>query len=57
MRYYRNMLEEDYPPEKFHPPNDVSTYRDLLLFEERLKTNATSLKRRKSKYQCTSQST
>ncbi|KAI6128137.1 hypothetical protein EDD16DRAFT_1549626 [Pisolithus croceorrhizus] len=35
----------------FHPPNDPATYRDLLLFEERLKTNAASLQRRKSRYQ------
>ena len=36
----------------FHPPNDPATYRDLLLFEERLKTNAATLQRRKSRYQC-----
>ncbi|KAH9886313.1 hypothetical protein C8Q73DRAFT_658621 [Cubamyces lactineus] len=35
----------------FHPPNDAATYRDLLLFEERLKTNAASLHRRKRRYQ------
>ncbi|CAL1709428.1 unnamed protein product [Somion occarium] len=35
----------------FNPPNDASTYRDLLLFEERLKTNAASLNRRKHRYQ------
>ncbi|EGO00979.1 hypothetical protein SERLA73DRAFT_178992 [Serpula lacrymans var. lacrymans S7.3] len=35
----------------FHPPNDPATYRDLLLFEERLKTNAANLQRRKSRYQ------
>lgn len=41
------------PPPKgsFCPPNDNATYRDLLLFEERLKTNAASLQRRKSRYQ------
>ncbi|KAF5384401.1 hypothetical protein D9615_003114 [Tricholomella constricta] len=41
------------PPPKgsFYPPNDVATYRDLLLFEERLKSNATNLQRRKSRYQ------
>ncbi|KAH8833766.1 hypothetical protein DL96DRAFT_1490822 [Flagelloscypha sp. PMI_526] len=33
------------------PSNDPSTYRDLLLFEERLKTNAASLQKRKNKYQ------
>jgi hypothetical protein len=36
------------------PPNDQATYRDLLLFEERLKTNALILNRRKSRYQCMS---
>ncbi|KAF9219201.1 hypothetical protein BS17DRAFT_789804 [Gyrodon lividus] len=35
----------------FYPPNDPATYRDLLMFEERLKTNAASLQRRKSRYQ------
>ncbi|KAI0684911.1 hypothetical protein BC835DRAFT_1387168 [Cytidiella melzeri] len=35
----------------FSPPNDPNTYRDLLLFEERLKTNAASLNRRKRRYQ------
>ncbi|KAH0831029.1 hypothetical protein J3R83DRAFT_13531 [Lanmaoa asiatica] len=35
----------------FYPPNDPATYRDLLFFEERLKTNAASLQRRKSRYQ------
>ncbi|KAG1855647.1 hypothetical protein DFJ58DRAFT_785864 [Suillus subalutaceus] len=35
----------------FHPSNDTATYRDLLLFEERLKTNAAQLQRRKSRYQ------
>ncbi|KIK29533.1 hypothetical protein PISMIDRAFT_89181 [Pisolithus microcarpus 441] len=39
------------PRTSFHPPNDPATYRDLLLFEERLKTNAASLQRRKSRYQ------
>ncbi|KAJ6567676.1 hypothetical protein DFH09DRAFT_1363291 [Mycena vulgaris] len=34
-----------------YPQNDVATYRDLLLFEERLKTTAASLQRRKSRYQ------
>lgn len=42
------------PPPKgsFFPPSDAATYRDLLLFEERLKTNAIGLQRRKGKYQC-----
>ena len=35
----------------FSPPNDNATYKDLLLFEERLKFNAASLQRRKSRYQ------
>ncbi|KZT18881.1 hypothetical protein NEOLEDRAFT_1142800 [Neolentinus lepideus HHB14362 ss-1] len=35
----------------FAPPTDPATYRDLLLFEERLKTNALILNRRKSRYQ------
>ncbi|KAF8274033.1 hypothetical protein EI94DRAFT_1794680 [Lactarius quietus] len=35
----------------FFPPNDQATYRDLLLFEERLKTHALTLNRRKSRYQ------
>ncbi|KAL4071838.1 hypothetical protein J3A83DRAFT_4236776 [Scleroderma citrinum] len=39
------------PRASFHPPNDPATYRDLLLFEERLKTNAAALQRRKSRYQ------
>lgn len=38
----------------FGPPNDSATYRDLLLFEERLKTNAANLQRRKKRYQRTS---
>jgi hypothetical protein len=43
------------PPSKgsYNSPNDATTYRDLLLFEERLKTNAASLQRRKSRYQGT----
>ncbi|KAF8633485.1 hypothetical protein AX15_001411 [Amanita polypyramis BW_CC] len=35
----------------FHPQNDAATYRDLLLFEERLKSNALILQRRKARYQ------
>ncbi|KDQ11167.1 hypothetical protein BOTBODRAFT_114838 [Botryobasidium botryosum FD-172 SS1] len=35
----------------FQPPSDQATYRDLLLFEERLKTNAARLRRRKGRYQ------
>ncbi|OCH87578.1 hypothetical protein OBBRIDRAFT_781390 [Obba rivulosa] len=38
-------------PGSFCPPNDAYTHRDLLLFEERLKSNAASLKRRKRRYQ------
>ena len=40
------------PSTPFYPPNDQATYRDLLLFEERLKTNALALIRRKKRYQC-----
>lgn len=39
------------PKGSFYPSYDASTYRDLLLFEERLKTNAASLNRRKHRYQ------
>ncbi|OBZ66352.1 hypothetical protein A0H81_13675 [Grifola frondosa] len=39
------------PKGAFYPVNDAATYRDLLLFEERLKTNAASLNRRKHRYQ------
>ncbi|KAI0275127.1 hypothetical protein BC834DRAFT_814448 [Gloeopeniophorella convolvens] len=39
------------PSGSFFPPNDQATYRDLLLFEERLKMNALLLNRRKSRYQ------
>ncbi|KAI0926610.1 hypothetical protein AcV7_005502 [Taiwanofungus camphoratus] len=35
----------------FYPSNDPATYRDLLLFQERLKTNAALLNRRKHRYQ------
>lgn len=34
----------------FHPPPDTGTYRDLLLFEERLKMNAHMLRRRRRRY-------
>ncbi|KAG6826680.1 hypothetical protein H0H92_014876 [Tricholoma furcatifolium] len=33
------------------PPADVATFRDLLLFEERLKSNAKILQERKARYQ------
>lgn len=33
-------------------PVDNAAYRDVLMFEERLKTTAASLQRRKAKYQC-----
>ncbi|EIW74066.1 hypothetical protein CONPUDRAFT_170351 [Coniophora puteana RWD-64-598 SS2] len=35
----------------FQPATELDTYRDLLLFEERLKTNAAALQRRKYQYQ------
>ncbi|KAF8307889.1 hypothetical protein DL93DRAFT_2159338 [Clavulina sp. PMI_390] len=38
-------------PKPGQPAADAATYRDLLLFEERLKTNAARLRRRKRKYQ------
>lgn len=41
------------PTGSFYPPSDAATFRDLLLFEERLKTNAASLNRRKRRYQRT----
>ncbi|ORY35912.1 hypothetical protein BCR39DRAFT_556037 [Naematelia encephala] len=34
----------------FHPTADTATYRDLLLFEERLKMNAEMLRRRRRRY-------
>lgn len=37
--------------ESFHPAQDTQTYRDLLIFEERLKQNAARLVKRKKKYQ------
>ncbi|KAF9781179.1 hypothetical protein BJ322DRAFT_1101241 [Thelephora terrestris] len=39
------------PKGSFHPPRDTATYSDLLMFEERLKSNASVLKRRKRRYQ------
>ncbi|KAF9530504.1 hypothetical protein CPB83DRAFT_788022 [Crepidotus variabilis] len=39
------------PKRPFVVSNDPMTYRDLLLFEERLKSNAANLQRRKSRYQ------
>ncbi|THU84738.1 hypothetical protein K435DRAFT_869959 [Dendrothele bispora CBS 962.96] len=39
------------PRSSFFPPYDANTYRDLLLFEERLKSNAANLQKRKKKYQ------
>ena len=48
------MAPRSTPPPKgsFYSQIDNATYRDLLLFEERLKTNAASLQKRKSRYQC-----
>lgn len=37
--------------ESYHPAPDAQTYRDLLIFEERLKQNAARLIKRKKKYQ------
>ncbi|KAI0752939.1 Spo7-like protein-domain-containing protein [Daedaleopsis nitida] len=39
------------PTGSYYPPNDAATYRDLLLFEERLKSNAAVLNARKRRYQ------
>lgn len=35
----------------YHPAGDPQTYRDLLIFEERLKQNAARLQKRRTKYQ------
>lgn len=35
----------------FFPQGDTATYKDLLLFEERLKMNASMLRRRKGRYE------
>lgn len=35
----------------FPPPANAAVYRDLLIFEERLKQNSARLKARKNKYQ------
>ncbi|KAI0077564.1 hypothetical protein K474DRAFT_1771657 [Panus rudis PR-1116 ss-1] len=44
--------QSSYPTKgAFYPPNDTATHRDLVLFEERLKTVAASLTRRKHRYQ------
>ncbi|WVQ95760.1 hypothetical protein IAU59_002859 [Kwoniella sp. CBS 9459] len=39
-----------HPLAPYHPPADTATYRDLLLFEERLKSNAEMLRRRRQRY-------
>ncbi|WVR08398.1 hypothetical protein IAU60_005453 [Kwoniella sp. DSM 27419] len=39
-----------HPQAPYHPPGDTATYRDLLLFEERLKSNAEMLRRRRQRY-------
>ncbi|TRM66981.1 hypothetical protein BD626DRAFT_396361 [Schizophyllum amplum] len=39
------------PSRAYVPQNDAATYRDLLYFEERLKSNAEFLQKRKSRYQ------
>ncbi|WWC72422.1 uncharacterized protein I206_106384 [Kwoniella pini CBS 10737] len=39
-----------HPLAPYHPPADTATYRDLLLFEERLKSNAEMLKKRRQRY-------
>ncbi|SNX86313.1 uncharacterized protein MEPE_05022 [Melanopsichium pennsylvanicum] len=42
---------EKEPEESFHPSADAATFRDLLIFEERLKQNAARLQSRKRKYE------
>lgn len=39
-----------HPHAPFHPMSDQATYRDLLLFEERLKMNAEMLRKRRRRY-------
>lgn len=39
-----------HPHAPFHPTSDQATYRDLLLFEERLKMNAEMLRKRRRRY-------
>lgn len=43
-----------HPMKSFSPSPDVASYKDLLLFEERLKQNAALLRSRKNKYQSVS---
>jgi hypothetical protein len=40
-----------HPSAPFHPLADTTTYKDLLLFEERLKMNAQMLNRRRRRYE------
>ncbi|OCF58437.1 hypothetical protein L486_04470 [Kwoniella mangroviensis CBS 10435] len=40
-----------HPLAPYYPPADTATYRDLLLFEERLKSNAEMLRKRRKRYQ------
>ncbi|KZT57169.1 hypothetical protein CALCODRAFT_290844 [Calocera cornea HHB12733] len=42
-------------PPAYHPPAEYATFRDLLFFEERLKTNNARLKKQKARYQRASQ--
>lgn len=43
--------ESNESEEPFHPSADAATFRDLLIFEERLKQNAARLQARKRKYE------
>jgi hypothetical protein len=43
-------VQRPHPTAPFHPHGDTATYRDLLLFEERLKMNAEMLRRRRRRY-------
>jgi hypothetical protein len=40
-----------HPSAPFYPLADTTTYKDLLLFEERLKMNAQMLNRRRRRYE------
>ena len=44
----RTMGEE----RSFAPPADISTFRDLLIFEERVKQNSARLHARRRNYEC-----
>ena len=50
---YNNTNNNSKPTVKrFTPIADHITYRELLRFEERLKQNASALRKRKRRYEC-----